>query len=534
MIAGGVRGRCCQTGTFWRLSILINAWQVNRTVAIFGKKKQTDAGGGADSGAANTDAAPNAAYTSDPVKAKRFFDRAEAVHDSSQYGYAMTLWLQGLLWDPTSMSALESFARSAAGFVQENPKAKGPTKDMKLPEIAKGTHAQFVDALLQWGSRAFDFQYGIKATELAAKMGLDEQVHWIGSRALAQALNDKRAKKATFVQLMNIFEKAGVFDLAVRAGEAAARMDPSDGKLEAQVRNMSALQTMSTGGYDQTGQAGGFRKNVRNMEELKARMEEEAIVKSEDALAASITRAKAEYEAAPADVGSITKYSRLLLERGTEDDEKEAFRVLMNGFKATSAYKFKQQAGEIRLRVMRRKLRQMKDKLDQSPDNEALQASYAQAERQILDEEIREYQERVENYPTDLNLKYQLGRRLYQVGDYEGAIGQFQVAQNAPGIAPQVLHNLGLAFFKMGWITESIETFRRAIELHPSDKDELALQLQYGLMDALQHRAVAEEDLDAAQEAFRLASSIAIQQINYLDIRERREALQELTKKLRG
>lgn len=502
-------------------------------MAIFGKKKQNDAEG-ADSGAQGTETASNAAYTSDPIKARRFFERAEAVHDSSQYGYAMTLWLQGLLWDPTSMTALEKFARSAAGFVEENPKAKGPTKDMKLPDIAKGNHAQFVDALLQWGARAFDYQYGIKATELAAKMGLDEQVHWIGSRSLAQALADKKSKKATFVQLMGIFEKAGVFDLAVRAGEAAARLDPSDGKLETQVRNMSAMQTMSTGGYDQTGQAGGFRKNVRNMDELKAQIEEESIVKSEGALGAAVGRAKLEYEASPSDVGAITKYSRLLLERGTEDDEKEAFRVLMSGFKATNAYKFKQQAGEIRLRVMRRKLRALKDKLDESPDNEALRAAYAQGEKQMLDEEIREYQERVENYPTDLNLKFQLGRRMHQAGDYEGAIGQFQVAQNAPGIAPQVLHNLGLSFVKLGWVTEAIETFRRAIELHPSDKDDLALQLQYGLMDALQQRAEAEEDLDAAQEAFRLASSIAIQQINYLDIRDRRSALQELTKKLRG
>lgn len=93
-----------------------NAWQVNRTVAIFGKKKQSDASGVDDGQGAES----GAAYTSDPVKARRFFERAETVHDSSQYGYAMTLWLQGLLWDPTSMSALEKFARSAAGFVEEN------------------------------------------------------------------------------------------------------------------------------------------------------------------------------------------------------------------------------------------------------------------------------------------------------------------------------------------------------------------------------------------------------------------------------
>ncbi|MGP1345472.1 MAG: hypothetical protein ACTS3F_02225 [Phycisphaerales bacterium] len=503
-------------------------------MAFFGKNKKGEGGDGGGGQGPGGEGASDAMYSSDPVKASRFFERASAVHDSTQYGYAMVLWCQGLLWDPTSMDALERFTKSAAGFVEQNPKAKGPTKEMKLPDnIAKGTHKQFVDAVMEWGARAFDFQAGTKAVELAAKMGLSEQVHWIGSRALAQALSDKRAKKAHFQQLMATFKSAGIFDLAVRSGEAAMRMDPSDGKLESEVRNMSAMQTMSTGGYDQTGQAGGFRSNVRDIAGQRARIEEESIVKSEGTLDSSIARAALEYEASPSDPGSITKYSRLLLERGKPEDEKRAFEVLIAGFKATGAYKFRQQAGEIRLRAMRRKVLAMKGELGESPSEEQV-ARYQQAERAMLEEEIKEYRERVENYPTDLNLKYQLGRRLYTAGDYEGAIAQFQSAQQSPGIASQVLYYLGLSFVKMGWITEAIETFRRAIELHQSDKDDLALQLQYGLMDALQQRAEGERDVPSAEEAFRLASSIAIQQINYMDIRERRTGLQELVKRLKA
>ena len=47
-------------------------------------------------------------------------------------------------------------------------------------------------------------------------------------------------------------------------------------------------------------------------------------------------------------------------------------------------------------------------------------------------------------------------------------------------------------------------------------------------------RAEAQKNLPAAEEAFKLASAIAIKQIGYKDVRDRRTRLQTLLKDLRG
>jgi hypothetical protein len=63
---------------------------------------------------------------------------------------------------------------------------------------------------------------------------------------------------------------------------------------------------------------------------------------------------------------------------------------------------------------------------------------------------------------------------------------------------------------------------------------ETNLELRYWLMVALQTKGEADRDLDAVIESDKLASSIAVQQITYRDIRQRREAIKKTLGELRA
>jgi len=503
----------------------------------FGKKKGDAGDGHASSGPSGHDSKSGAAgegekFTVNPGTAKNFFDRAAAIQETENYEYATTLWLQGLRWDPTSMKGHEGFYACASAFGGPAP-GKAPSKDQLGAIGGKSPVERYLQALLSWGTRSMDWQLGMKAFEAASKLGLNEPGYWLGSRVLGAAVNDRKVKKEHLVQMMGWFSAISAYDRAVQAGEAAVRLDPADGALVAQVRNMSAQATMNKGGYEASGQAGGFRQNVKDISGQRAREEEERIVKTEDVLIRSIENARKDYEQRPTDPSAIDKLARLLLERGTEADEKDAYGVLMKGFQQTNTYKFKQRAGDIKMRVGRRVLREKKAQLDAEPSNAERVAAYESANRKVLDSEIAEYAERVAAYPTDLVLKFELGRRYAEVGDHEKAIEQFQVAQNAPGQANTVLAHLAASFVAMGWLDEAEGTYRRALERHEATGDDLALALRYGLMDVLQRRAAESRDLGTAEEAFKFASAIAIQQIGYRDIKTRREQLQALVKELR-
>ncbi len=506
---------------------------------LFGKKKEADTGAGNGDGAgaggpgSGVDAGgDDSEFTPNPSKAQVFFDRAKTVGETGNHEYSTTLWLQGLRMDPTSMSGHEEFLKAAAAYAADT-KAKGPSKDQAAQFAGRGALDRYLSALLNWGVRQLDWQLGLRAMEAAAKIGLNEPAYWIGTRVLGIAGSDPKAKKGHFVQIMELFSSVGGFDRAVLAGEVASRLDPSDARLVAEVRNMSAQATMNKGGYEKTGQAGGFRANVRDIEAQRLREQESSVVKTEDAQTRLINAARSDYESRPSDVSAIQKYAKLLMERGTPEDEKVAFNVLMKGFETTQSYRFKQLAGDIKLRVARRRTRELKEELERDPANAEKKEALARHERQLLEAEIKEYEERVAAYPTDMELRFHLGKRYLESGSLEQAIEQLQQARESPAIATQSLEALAQAFRRLEWLDEAETTYRDAIQRHDIPGDDLATDLRYGLMETLEKKAQDSRSLPAAEEALKLASSIAIQKITYRDIRTRRQSLQELVKSLR-
>ena len=497
-------------------------------------KKKDDAPAGADADRAATTEGSDQNLKFDSAKARRFFDHAQAMHDGSNYEYAMTLWLQGLRMDASSMNGLEGFARSASAWVNaQGGKTKGPTKDQLGAFSGKGPLEKYLRQLLEWGASAFLWQGGLKAFESAAKLKLSEPGYWIGARVLGQAGQDGKAKKDAFVEIMGLFAEIGGYDKAVIAGEIACRLDPSDGKLAAEVKNLSAQATMSSGGYDQTGKQGGFRSNVRDIQGQREKEEEERIVKTEDVQVRSIERAMADYQSRPTDVSAIQKVARLLRERGTPDDEKQAYQILVKGYEDTKNYRFRMEAGDIRMRAARRKLRELREVLAADPANPEKQQNLAKAERQVLEMEVREYEDRVTNVPTDLLLRFELAKRCMEIGQYEKAVEHYQLARGSPGMLTQVLLGLGTAFSKLGWLDEAETSYREAITSYSVQGDDMSAELRYGLMDVLERKARDAKDLSNAEEAFKLAASIAMQKINFKDIRARRQQLQELVKGMR-
>ncbi|MEC9372324.1 MAG: hypothetical protein VYC34_00700 [Planctomycetota bacterium] len=498
-------------------------------MALFGSKKgksetADDAENGKSSGK----------FESNPANASRFFNHARAMHEASNFEYAMTLWLDGLRWDPSSMSGLEHFYESAQAYSQKSGK-KSPTKDQvkAVKKDKKHPADSYLLALLEWGPDPTDAGAGVKALDAASKLDLDEAVHWIGLRTLNAARAGAKPKKDLFVKMKDIFVKVQAYDLAVKAGEDAMALDPSDTVLQAEVRNLSAQAAMSKGGYENT-QEGSFRQNIRDLDKQRQLESETSVVRTEEATDRLVENAREDYESRPTDTASIQKYAKTLLSRGTPEDEKTAVQVLLKGYEQTREFRFREQAGAVQIRRARRKLRAMKEKAASEPQNAELQAQVADAEKKILEGEVKELQLQVEAYPTDLHRKFELGRRLFLLGQQEEAIGLFQESRRDAKARVPSLNYLGQAFLKLGWITEAIESLRTALEAHHSEEDDLGMELRYLLMLALAKRAEQERDAAAIDEAIKIASSLAMQNIGYRDIRSQREALQKLSQELKA
>jgi tetratricopeptide (TPR) repeat protein len=515
-------------------------------LAFFGRKKdeptptppsppQASNQGGSEGGGEKPPAPPSSpdgpGFSSE--NARKFFERAKTVHEATNYEYAMSLWLNGLRQDPRSMEGLKAFFESASAFLNSKDGAKGPSRDMMNQFSGKGEVDRYLGYLLAAGSKPVETSNWVRGAEIALKLGVREGASWLAQRGLVAAASEKKPRKDHYVSLMEILHNVEKFDLAVKAGEAAVRLDPTDGKLAQRVKNISAESTMTRGGYDSTGEAGGFRRNIKDASQQQRLEEEERIVKTEEVMDRLVTTSRAEYEAAPADRTAVRKYLERLLERGRPEDEKAAYEVSLKAYQETKEFAFKQRANAIKLKAARRKLEKLRMAAESAEADDVSRQQFDAFKKQLDDAEMQDLEERAQNYPSDLAIQFELGKKYFDTSRWEEAIAKFQLSKNDPKQRAKVLNYLGLSFQQIGWHDEAIETLRQAIEAHPAAGDDTGMILRYGLMMSLTARASDQTDLANAEEAYKIASSIAIQNISYKDIRARREELKQLVARLK-
>lgn len=504
-------------------------------MALFGKKKD-DSGEGNGIPPEGADLPTDSGDADDrsPQNAAKFFGHARTRLESENYEYAAQLWLQGLKWDPTDLQAVKSFIHTAQEYAKQENK-KGPSKDIvKAATDGKGAVRRYLQTVVDCGFKPGDLMANLKLAEAATGVGAKEVADLFAQRAFSLAQNDKKPRKDIFKRLMEVFEAAENFQLAVVAGERAYQLDPSDGELQAAVRNMMAQQTMTSGGFDEAGDGGGFRKNIRDAQRQAELEASDRLVRTDAEKDTLVEAAKRDFDASPEDPVLIDRYGRELTTRNKPGDLIRAMNHYSQAYQRTRQYRFRQKSGEIHLRLMRQSLARQQHAVQQNADDTEAKAKLESMQKELDRVEMEELRARVENYPTDLSAKYELGKKLFHLGEYGDSIEFFQAAADDPKNRGQVLYYMGRAFMQLeGWENEAVQTLRKAIELVVDEKSELALELRYDLMLSLQSKAKRERDRSAAEEADSLAAGIAMQKFSYRDIRDRRTEIKSLLDELK-
>lgn len=517
-------------------------------LSFFGKKKEettpqtaNGAGGAGDKGGGKTVASGSTGggWEWDSGKADKFFERAATLHEATNFGYAMNMWIRGLRFNPLAMNGLEGYFTSAGKFFSENPKGeKEDTYKSTLKDAGGKTDVdKYLTSLVQWSSHPFDPAYSVKAMQNAAGLGLEGPTVWIAERAFGAITRDKKPRKEHMVAVMEALTKFEKFELALQAGEAAVRIDPNDGNLASEVKNLAAEWTTKKGGFDQTGEEGGFRKNIRDAAKQQQMEDRDRVVSTGEVMDRQVASARADAEASPNDRPNAIRLIDALIKRAKPEDDDEAIKVATAWYEKAKEYKFKEYVDTIRVRALRRKRTSLQLQSNQEGAGDEVKEAYKAASRELIKAEILALQGQVAAYPTDLGRKYRLGEMMFRIGKYEEAISLLQEAKADPANKAKVDYFLGLSFQQIGWNDEAIETLRGAMGNIQAGDTDTEMTLKYGLMEALLARAKSEGGaaaLSDAEEALKLASSIAIQNMNYKEVRAKRDEIKALIAKLKS
>lgn len=296
--------------------------------------------------------------------------------------------------------------------------------------------------------------------------------------------------KKLAIEFANALADAGEVQRAEKILVDLARSAPTDTELAQALKDLSAKRTLGEGGYEKiaTGE-GSYRDILRDEKKSVSLEQENRVQKTED----TTERLIQEYEARLQTEPTNLKLVRSLAELYTQRKQFDRALALYQRVQSSEMGNDPSLQRIIGMTVVRKFDHQI-EQLDAGTPDYAEQRAKLEADKLAF--QLTECQKRVEQYPTDLAIRFEMGALYFQAGKIGEAIREFQKAQDNPHKRIAAMNYLSQCFAKRKMYDLAAETLQNAIKekvLFDDEKKELIYNLGCVLENMGQKEAAIEQ-----------------------------------------
>jgi tetratricopeptide (TPR) repeat protein len=279
---------------------------------------------------------------------------------------------------------------------------------------------------------------------------------------------------------------------------------PNDGDLKMALKDLSARKTLDEGGYGALeGGGGSYRDILKNKDEAVSLEQEKRVQKSEDVTERLIGEYEARLETEP----NNFKLVRSLAELYTQKKQFDRALAYYDRVKKSDLGNDPSLDQSIATTIAKRFDFQMEQLNPLEPDH-ATQVEAIKAEKLAF--QVAECQKRVEKYPTDLAIRFEMGVLYFQTGKIGEAIQEFQKAQGNPYKRLTAMSYLAQCFAKRKMFDIAARTLQNAIKEKPVFDDEKK--------DLIYNLGVVLESMNKKEDAIEQFKQIYEMDAGYKDV----------------
>jgi len=278
------------------------------------------------------------------------------------------------------------------------------------------------------------------------------------------------------------------------------RDNPTDGDLNQALKDMSARKTLGEGGYGalESGK-GSFRDVLKNKDEAVLLEQQNRVVKSEDRTESLIKEYEGRLQNEPNNLKLVRQLAELYTEKKQFDPAFALYDRVKNSEMGNDP--------SLETAIAKLKVRQFDHQIEQinpfAPDH-AAQVEQLKAAK--LEFQVSDCQKRVERYPTDLAIRYDMGALYYQIGKYTEAIQEFQKAQQNPHKRLAAMHSLAKCYEKKKMFDFAARTLQNAIK-EKQIFDEEKKEMTYNLGTVFESMGKKDEAIEQFKLIYEVDSS---------------------------
>lgn len=318
-------------------------------------------------------------------------------------------------------------------------------------------------------------------------------------------------------KLGNRYLHNGLPEKAQKTFDAAIKIAPNDGEALKGMKDSSAMYASQSGSWEE---GSDYRASLKNVDEATALEQQKRVVKSVEAIDEQLNGLYAQYNENQSNQAVVKQIAELL-------DRKEDFDNALQWY--DYAYQLSSQADpeiEKRMIIIQKRVvdsaiqakRQEVEVADESLRPQ-LEAELEQLRLQKAEFELQTARERVQKYPNDKSLRYELGKALFEAGNYKEAVPELQQAVNQPNCRHQAFNILGKCYQARNILDLALKQFETA-KSEMLTMDHLKKEITYNLGLALEKAGRSEEALAQFKEIYEV-------DYHFSDVAERVESAYE-------
>ena len=450
-------------------------------------------------------------------KAQNFTNRGRQALETGKYELAVDMLMEAVSAAPDVLETRKLLrAAQIAHFRKDGKVGFGAKlgymmarqKIMALVKKGQGAEAmaEAEKLLCQNPLDPDNIEAAVKAAEAAGKAD-----HAAISIEAAYECSNK--DPALLERVATYYTMAKRWDKARDAYRKLSEMKPGDQRVLQLLKNAEAQATMNSGWTETAGKKGGFQNLIANKEQAaKLDAANKAVVGGEDA-EILIREKLQQIEAEPKNMNARRALARLYIQGKRFY---EAIDVLQQAIAVSGTMD-----PELDRMLSQTKVQYYDQQI------EALRAEGREEDAVNLEGEKNQFvfddlAARVERYPNDLHLRFELGKLYFTYGYYDDALTHLQLAQKSPKDRLWALYYLAMCFLSQGQNDMGVMQLETARDAIPT-MDELKKKVVYQL-------GLCAEAAGDLQKAYQYYKDVYSADVGFEDLSERMLAVSQALK----
>jgi tetratricopeptide (TPR) repeat protein len=423
------------------------------------------------------------------------FQKGNDALQRENYDYAIDLYNQVLAKEPTLFDCRKALrsaqfkkAGNSGGFFKKVFHSASSS-----PLVAKGqmTLRKNPAEAIQIGEQILNNDpYSSGGHRIVAEAAKAMEMPRTAAISLDVMVRNSPKDKDLAIEFANALAEIGERARAEKVLSELANLYPTDSDLAQALKDLSARNTLNEGGYETlAGGQGSYRDILKDQKEAVSLEQAQRVQKSEDNIGSLIQEYQTRLQSEPDNLKVLRSLAELYTQKKQFEPALECYQRIKSSDVAGNDPTLDRAIAETRVKQLEDQI----DSLDQTTPEYAQTLAKLNADKLAF--QLDECQKRVERFPTDLAIRFEMGALYFQIGKIGEAIAEFQKAQGNPHKRIAAMNYLGQCYAKRKMFDLAARALQNAIKEKPIFDDEKK-DLIYNLGTVLESMTKKEEAIE--------------------------------------